>query len=407
MRKSGGVVILMNYKKIEVLAGEFDWKEKGGTGVFQEEMFSFFHDLAVEIRENQETAGNREAQAFAFWLRKQHICQCPVWREKKKRMGMGMIFHIAPSNIPMLFAYSMAFGMMAGNGNIIRVSPKIKRQIEPFCRVLHQVMCRKKYQNISKRNIVMTYDRNESLTQEISFLCDGRVIWGGDKTIKLFEQMPMYPGSVTLTFPDRSSIALFDVSWMMAQEEEGLRQMAYGFYKDTLQMDQNACSSPKVIFWIGEETAAMEEMKKRWWNMFYQISRSYDLDQWKSSEKYLQMIHEIMDANGIKSVKTYENYLYTVQLEDYPVHPEQYQGKFGCFYEYSIKEAKDVCGCLSRKIQTIVYAGVDSEKLADEIIKSGKKGGDRIVPVGMALELDFIWDGKDVVSQLSRVIDAK
>ena len=39
-----------------------------------------------------------------------------------------------------------------------------------------------------------------------------------------------------------------------------------------------------------------------------------------------------------------------------------------------------------------------TSKLLEEIV-------DRIVPLGMALDMNIIWDGYDVVSHLSRVID--
>lgn len=407
MRKSGGAAIPMKDERVEVLAGGYDWKEKGGRPIFQGAVLKFLEDLAEEIRTNQITAGNQEAQAFAFWLRRKHFRQCSAWKEKKKRMGVGMLFHIAPSNIPMLFAYSMAFGMMAGNGNIIRVSGRIQEKIQPFCRVLHQVMCRKEHEAIFKRNAVITYDKEECVTRELMLFCDGRMIWGGDETIKRFEAMEMKPGSVTMSFANRSSIGVFDVSWIMKTSREELEQTAYRFYNDTLLMDQNACSSPKVLFWIENETQAAEEAKKRWWEIFSDVSRQYDLTAWKAGEKFRQITEEIMEGKGIRAVNTYENYVYTAQLEAFPSHPEQYQGRFGCFYEYSIKELKELCQCLNRKIQTIVYAGIDSKQLAEEIIESGKKGGDRIVPVGMALELDFLWDGKDLVSGLSRIIDWK
>ena len=44
------------------------------------------------------------------------------------------------------------------------------------------------------------------------------------------------------------------------------------------------------------------------------------------------------------------------------------------------------------------------EKLKNFMAKSNLTGIDRIVPIGQALEINFSWDGYDVISSLSRVI---
>ena len=45
-------------------------------------------------------------------------------------MSIGLVFHITPSNIPTNFAYSLLFGLLTGNSNIIKVPTKIFPQIE-------------------------------------------------------------------------------------------------------------------------------------------------------------------------------------------------------------------------------------------------------------------------------------
>ena len=40
------------------------------------------------------------------------------------KLGVGLIFHITPSNIPTNFAYSFIFGLLTGNSNIVKVPSK-------------------------------------------------------------------------------------------------------------------------------------------------------------------------------------------------------------------------------------------------------------------------------------------
>ena len=49
----------------------------------------------------------------------------------------------------------------------------------------------------------------------------------------------------------------------------------------------------------------------------------------------------------------------------------------------------------------------DMSIYANFIIENNVSGIDRIVPVGRALDMDVVWDGYDVISSLSRVVDIK
>ncbi len=57
--------------------------------------------------------------------------------------------------------------------------------------------------------------------------------------------------------------------------------------------------------------------------------------------------------------------------------------------------------------QTLTYYGVDRNILENFIIENSVSGIDRIVPVGRALDMDLVWDGYDVISYLSRIVDIK
>lgn len=406
MQKSGGAAIPMKDNNVLKLAGGWSDMEVFGVIPFHEDVLNFLNELAAEIREDAETRTSEEMAAFAFWCRRRHLEQ---WKysmnQDEKRVGWGMLFHIAPSNIPTLFAYSMAMGMLSGNGNIVRISQRVIEESRPLCRVIDQVMRRKQYKNIYKKNLIITYDREEEVTQYYTNICDGRVIWGGDRAIQKIRRIPVFPGIPELVFPDRISVAVFDESWMEHMEEEELYQLACRFYNDTFSMDQNACSSPNLIFWFNGEKC-YSDAKNRWWKMLYKVAKRYDLTDWKVSRKYEAVCSMIMEQNEIPSVKFYKSRIYVVDLKEFPQKPEQYWGRFGYFFQYSLESMEQLVKCLGRKVQTVVYAGINPKKIQQLIIESGAKGGDRIVPVGQALTLNHYWDGKHIINYLSRVVDA-
>lgn len=415
MQRSGGAVILMEREKIENkitrLAGGWQFHEMKARKPYDQNVMEFLEELSKEICMNEKTAVSMEARSFAFWCRKNHLNQ---WKMERKDgeylLGLGMIFHIAPSNIPLLFAYSMVFGLLSGNGNVIRISQRTLEKSKDICEVIERVMRKEKYKEIYENNLIMTYKKDDGLTTKLSKMCDGRVVWGGDETIENMRRYPLKTSARELTFPDRNSIAVFGLSHIKNADEEEKEDLAYRFYNDTFLMDQNACSSPRLIYWLNEDDIPKEESKKireEWWQTFYKVSQKYDLTPWKASKKYEQICYEIMEFHEIDQVKRYKNTIYVSQLKENSKSADHYRGNFGCFYEYEIKSLNQMLTVLDRKIQTIVYEGINPEKLAVEIIRSGVKGADRIVKAGSALELDRIWDGKDVIASLSRIIQIK
>lgn len=414
MPRSGGVVIHMECEKIrnriKKLAGGWNFDQMKPQDTYKEEVLEFLEELSKEIRKDQKTASSTQARAFAFWCREKHLRQWKMEeKEDENSLGLGMAFHIAPSNIPLLFAYSMVFGLLSGNGNVIRISQRTMEQSKDLCDVIDRVMQR--HQDIYKNNLIMTYERDEEITKEFSKLCDARIIWGGDETILKFKQYPLKPTAMELTFPDRSSIAIFDLTFMKHADWKEKEDLAYRFYNDTLLMDQNACSSPRLVYWYIPKDQwtekEREEIKEDWWQTFSKISQKYDLTPWKVSKKYEQLCSEIMEFDEIEQVKRYENLIYVSRLKEEPKQISHYQGRFGCFYEYEIKSLRQVCTILDRKIQTIVYEGMDPYEIVKEIKKWKVKGCDRIVRAGSALELERIWDGKNLIKSLSRVITIK
>jgi hypothetical protein len=53
----------------------------------------------------------------------------------------------------------------------------------------------------------------------------------------------------------------------------------------------------------------------------------------------------------------------------------------------------------------MTYYGVEKNILRDFVINNSLRGIDRVVPVGSALDIGVIWDGYDIVSFLSRLLE--
>lgn len=337
--------------------------------------------------------------SFGFYIRKANILRLKEsFEDKHYRIGRGLIFHIAPSNVPINFAYSFLFGLLSGNTNIVKISSKEYEQVNIVCSEIEQLFQEEKFKQIKDTNAFIRYSNIDEITAYISSVSDGRVIWGGDKTITHIRKFPIKIRGVEIVFADRYSICILNSDAVLDLNDSELQKLSDKFYNDTYLFDQNACSSPQIIFWYGKN---IEKAKNIFWNSIKHSAEKYDLAPIKVVDKYTDMLTNIIQDN-VKKVEMYGNEVYCLETEKIQ---DNLNGRFGLFYEYSIEELSEIADTIRDKCQTITYFGIDKNKIISSLINKNISGVDRIVPVGMALDMNVIWDGYDIVKELSRVID--
>ena len=85
----------------------------------------FLNDISSELRSNKENTNYPDIMTFAFWCRKANLKKLKEnFLDGITRLGRGLAFHITPSNVPINFAFSFAFGLLAGNSNVVRIPSK-------------------------------------------------------------------------------------------------------------------------------------------------------------------------------------------------------------------------------------------------------------------------------------------
>ncbi len=368
--------------------------------VYNEDVCSFITNVSEKIMTSSLIRQYPDLSALAFWGRKKNI-------EKLKRdfgecnrwLGRGLCFHIAPSNIPINFAFTFLFGLLAGNANIVRLPSKKYPQVEILCDIFKDVL--KKYPEIETRTAFITYPRDDEITSVFCKMADVRMIWGGDETISLIKQMPTKPRCIDITFADRYSLAIIDGHSIIEASSEEIKRLADNFYNDTYLMDQNACSSPQLILWQNDSSKARDIF----WEAIYEASKQkYLLQDASAIDKYTLMCEEAINNPNFLSCTREENLIYREELSKLDDGVVNHRGKSGYFYEYSLSDIKELLHIISDRFQTVTYFGVDSSFFCDSLINSNVKGIDRIVPIGKAMDIGVFWDGYDIVRTISRNI---
>lgn len=411
MQNSGGAVILMQkeYDDIRFYYPETccfeEMAELPALDIFDEGVCSFLDKLSDLIRHDKECRNYPDVLTFGFFCRRAHIEQLKKNYSEKNRLGRGLTFHIAPSNVAINFAYSMAAALLAGNPCAVRVSEKDFAQTHMIGRLLREASKETKNQerDIGRYIALFTYGKKREITDHLSKLCAVRVIWGGDQTIGEIRKSPLRPRSSEITFADRYSLCVLGARAVLA--EKRMDRLAGDFYNDTYLFDQNACSSPRLIYWIGEADE-IKAAKERFWSAVSDFLKDkYQVGPKVAVDKLLTEYKAAAVIPGIKFERKSANLINRMELMELVPEIAGFTCPGGSFFEYGDVNFNALRSVVTEKFQTLSYYGVDKEELISFIKTNGIGGIDRVVPVGHTADFSLIWDGYDLIRTMSRIVD--
>ena len=352
---------------------------------YDELICNFIGELSIELNLSPLSNKYSDIKTLAFWCRKKNIINIKKnFISNETRLGLGLVFHITPSNIPTNFAYSLIFGLI--------------------CRAINKIL-KKKYKTLRKMILIVRYTNNDNYTRKISSICNARIIWGGDNSIRNIRKFEINQRSLDIAFADRYSFCAMGTMEILKLNNNQIQRLVEKFYNDTYLVDQNACSSPHLILWLGRNV--VKARKKFWKNLYVYVDKKYHLTEIASIDKYTQLCRDILSLKNMKKYERYGNSIYTIQLNHLDKELHNLRGKWGFFYEYEINNLNKIKNYINNKYQTLTYFGLNKNILKDFILKNKLQGIDRVVPVGQALDISFFWDGYDLNRILTRVVDIK
>lgn len=343
--------------------------------------------------------------SFAYWCRPANLSRLErQLGSDGYRLGRGVALHIAPANVPVNFAYSFAFGLLAGNANIVRVPESLPIQSKILCAVAKELLALPDHALIASMTTLLSYPREDAVTEQLSASVDVRFLWGGDQTIKHLRQMPTMPRCFDIAFADRYSLCVMSSGAVLAADSKTLNALTHNFYNDVFLLDQNACSSPHLVIWKGE-SADVASAKARFWNALIDLLRvTRESLGVHAVEKYTHLCRVAMMTKGAQAVARADNHVFRVDVDELPENISELRGRYGFFVETVDNDLTKLRRVVNERYQTLTYFGVDPDVLAKMVVTSGLFGIDRIVPVGKALDIGIVWDGYDLVRATSRVV---
>ncbi|WP_414830124.1 acyl-CoA reductase [Alteromonas sp. H39] len=361
-------------------------------------VIAFLQEMSTRIMRSHTCREHSELVALAFWLREASTRQMLGEYPANTFKALGTVVHFTPANVDTMFIYSWVCSLLAGNKNVVRVSSRSGDVQAEILAVLNEVFAKPDYRDIAGRNVFIQYQHDVTEgTDYTASLCqqaDARILWGGDDSVNAIRQFPCKPRCRDISFADRYSASLIDAG--AVSQEYTAQQAMRLLLKDIAPYEQQACSSPRVLFWLGSAESLSQ---------FLTVARTLPLaqDDVSVTTKNEQLI-------TVQSVQLTTNVNQVINAG--PLCAIECEAFDESLLVYHVGRQVLLCQCvdsinkiadeMSARLQTLSYFGVPKEALVKFIGQPSITGIDRVVPLGRALEFAPQWDGYELISQLAR-----
>lgn len=398
-----------NFSVIEICTNEFLFCNR--MNVFDKKAIRFLDKVSQSILKTRSIRQYPELISLAYWLRKGNIIsiasdfQKSIDAQKQVVVPRGLAFHIAPSNVDSIFMYSFSLSLLAGNINIVRVTQNISKQLRLLFDVLRSVIQNDRNVEIARTNIFLTYQHDKSISAVFSSLADVRIIWGGNETISTIRSLPSKPTTKDIAFADKFSYCVIKSSAYLQLSGEGHKELGRLFFNDAYWFDQMACSSPRIVYFIGSTNNCEKASDKFWCTLTKELEERRITDTMSIAIKKLAFVYEsVINKVNLKKPPIIKFDFPTVARlsENQRDSISSIPCGGGFFYECFLKEIDDLSQTVKQNDQTITYFGFEKKKLLEFIHALRGKGVDRVVPIGEAMNFSPVWDGYLLMNELTK-----
>jgi hypothetical protein len=170
------------------------------------------------------------------------------WREegqaKLKVFPLGVVGHWPAANIEIQPVLSLSCALLGGNSCLVRVPSRLVESTDLLMKKLVSV---DQDGILAERIELVSFDHSrEDLQSAMAQNVDGAMIWGGQEAVARVRALPFPHWARTAVFGPRLSVAAMDAEvWDRPNES---RSWCQRIARDVWQFDQQACSSPQVLF---------------------------------------------------------------------------------------------------------------------------------------------------------------
>ncbi len=389
---------------------------------------AFIQQLSKQLLSNPSCKEFPELIALGFWLRKSNLHKLlqqqgfgeeplagkePSAGEEPSagkepsagRKPLGLVIHFTPANVDTMFIYSWVAALLLGNSSIVRVASKESESQTILLTIINHLFLMNEHQEISQRNCFISFSKHSDNTALLCAHADARLIWGGDQSVAAILAHSAPKACVDLCFADKFSAAI-----LAGIDDSNLKNIAKLLWRDTQPYLQQACSSPRILYWLKSHKNDKQHLHALLsvLNEHAQRDRQSGWHSLSQANEHLVTAQQIMASSTDREQPELLTLAAVSGLEVKRISKEMLElhsgnGFFICKFCENIGTVfEDIAKLNSKKLQTLSYCNLTPETLLQQKQARSIAGIDRIVPLGQALDFSFHWDGYDLLHELSK-----
>jgi hypothetical protein len=319
---------------------------------------------------------------------------------KCKAFPLGVVGHWPAGNVEIQPILSMTCALLGGNAALVRVPGGL---VDMTRRVIEKLVESDPGELLTRRIFMAAFKHDrQDLQQAMAQAVDGAMIWGGEDAVLQTRALPFPHWTRVAVFGPRISVAAMDAgAWGNPDKQVTWCQR---IARDVWQFDQQACSSPQVLF--------LEKGNGRSTTQFLPIlRRAFETENIAHPRRTIpaSLTSAICQARASWLLQGTAHQAVFPKGPDWTLLigsgsdlPQPTQGK-----TLTLLEVDDLSEPISKfngNVQTLGLGMADPEKERKLALLAGRKGVDRVVKLGRMHVFVPPWDGVDLIRPMVRMV---
>lgn len=321
-------------------------------------------------------------------------------RARCKAFPLGVIGHWPAGNVEIQPILSMTCSLLGGNAALVR----IPGGLVDLTRILMERLAQSDpSERLTRRIFMAAFEHGRrDLHEAMARVVDGAMIWGGQEAVLEVRSLPFPHWARMAVFGPRISVAAMDAgAWGNPDEQ---KTWCLRMARDLWQFDQQACSSPQVLYLekeTGKSTAQfLSHLQRAFENENQAHPRRTIPAALTSTISRARASWLLGDASHRAVFPLGPDW--TLLLGSGSDLPQPVQGKTLTVLE--VDDLMDAVSKLDGNVQTLGLGMVDGEKEKKLASLAGQRGVDRIVKLGRMHTFVPPWDGVDLIRPMVRMV---
>jgi Acyl-CoA reductase (LuxC) len=321
-------------------------------------------------------------------------------RSQLQACPVGIVGHWPAGNVDIQPILSLTCALLGGNASIVRIPSGLRDQSE---QLIEKLVEADQSRVLVDRIFMPVFDHSRrDLHEAMARAVDGAMIWGGEEAISQVRNLPFAHWAKVSIFGPRISLAALDAeSWSdPSNQEYWCRRIA----REVWQFDQQACSSPQVIFLEKSNRMHISEFVQTLKAAFESENRSHprlSIDPALTSAICRARAAWLLEDSNNEAVFP-SSPDWTILVGRGSNLPQPTQGKTLTLLE--VEDLMEPIGRLDGNVQTLGLATGNPEKEKKLASVAAQKGVDRIVKLGLMHVFSSPWDGTDLIRPMTRMV---